>query len=722
MVIADRADSILDSAVFIEAGSFDVGELDLGADLFVGCSDEEAIIDSGLPDNFVGTIEWYFNPENPTENDLGELIVDQNNNPVSSPSIQVAETGFYTVTVSVGNASCAVDDTVEVNFNSEIGVDLPNEINFCTGEVYEIDATPLNESNFENLNYTWYLNGDVIPDQNSSVLIVSEQGEYTVLIDAENSQCLPVSHTIQVDSINYTVDFDQSQTVCVEVNGETDFELVPLISGIPQNTLSEVSYLWNDGSENSTLIINESGSYQVTVNYRDCIKIATINIDYGIMPNVEAIQSIEICEGSVASFSAQIENLSDYSTVSYEWLNIQNEIISSSQDISILQAGSYTLNVSAENSSGIICEYSQNFEVSYKDLQLVLPNDQTLCGETYFLIEPQLSGEDLISPEFTWQDQTGAILSNNENIEVTTSGIYTFTVATSECSISRSISINFVTIPIIDLGNDIYTCLLEENLPNINATPENIDPSSATFTWYFNDEIIPNESSSILETSTYGYGDYAVEVSIDGSSNCNSIIDTISIQKEQDIFVEINSNDLQNTYCVGEDVVLNLSITGTTSDLQNNNYRWYENGSLLEESTSVLSFDMSDSFNSPTLYEVFFGEGACEASASIEIFKYANEDCLITEGLSPNTSIGLNDNLDLKFLDDRSNILSIKIFNRYGTLVYSKQNYRDEFTGKDNNGNDLVTGTYYYVIELDNSDSVFGSIIKHWIYINQTTK
>jgi gliding motility-associated-like protein len=56
----------------------------------------------------------------------------------------------------------------------------------------------------------------------------------------------------------------------------------------------------------------------------------------------------------------------------------------------------------------------------------------------------------------------------------------------------------------------------------------------------------------------------------------------------------------------------------------------------------------------------------------------------------------------------------LNIFNRYGQEVYSKDNYTNEWTGQTNKGDELPTGTYFYMIELMNGESKTG-----WIYINR---
>lgn len=83
--------------------------------------------------------------------------------------------------------------------------------------------------------------------------------------------------------------------------------------------------------------------------------------------------------------------------------------------------------------------------------------------------------------------------------------------------------------------------------------------------------------------------------------------------------------------------------------------------------------------------------------------------CTIQKGISPNND-GYNDYFDLEFMG----VKKLSIFNRYGQEVYTKGNYKNEWIGQGKNGNELPTGTYYYVIERSAGGTDTG-----WIYINR---
>ena len=94
------------------------------------------------------------------------------------------------------------------------------------------------------------------------------------------------------------------------------------------------------------------------------------------------------------------------------------------------------------------------------------------------------------------------------------------------------------------------------------------------------------------------------------------------------------------------------------------------------------------------------------------------DDCLqISEGFSPNTD-KVNDTFTIKCIEDYPNN-TLKIYNRYGTLVYETSNYKNQWNGVANRGvpisnNRLPVGTYYYVLHIKSLQKP----IIGWVYLN----
>ncbi|WP_179352825.1 T9SS type B sorting domain-containing protein [Winogradskyella vidalii] len=87
------------------------------------------------------------------------------------------------------------------------------------------------------------------------------------------------------------------------------------------------------------------------------------------------------------------------------------------------------------------------------------------------------------------------------------------------------------------------------------------------------------------------------------------------------------------------------------------------------------------------------------------------ESCIFPEGISPGVSPGQNDYFDLSSF----NVTKLEIFNRYGTLVYSKDNYTNEWEGQTNDGEELPVGTYFYTVVYEGGTKSKSA----WVYINR---
>lgn len=108
LVIGDDRNSYYDSAIFIEAGSFN-SVIDLGTDKLLAtnnaiCFGQDYIIDTKLPANY--TYKWYKD---------GILLASEN-----SPSYTVKSPGIYKVEVTLTPSVCVVTNDVKIEYTPEI--------------------------------------------------------------------------------------------------------------------------------------------------------------------------------------------------------------------------------------------------------------------------------------------------------------------------------------------------------------------------------------------------------------------------------------------------------------------------------------------------------------------------------------------------------------------------------------------------------------------------
>ena len=203
LVVADDGDTIYDSAVFIDGGSFDIGQLDLGEDILVSsgnalCEGQEIVLDAGaLPNN--SSIEWFMD---------GTLMEGE-----TGVTLSVTETAFYSAIITVDNTDCAYGDDILVEFfQSPQIVAVEDSIIKCANEGYTLEVNIENSDQLNSLTYIWTLDGIDLQTGTDNTYyldeLTEETGEFTVTVFDDVTYCW--------NSITINVDFYEN-TYCVDL-------------------------------------------------------------------------------------------------------------------------------------------------------------------------------------------------------------------------------------------------------------------------------------------------------------------------------------------------------------------------------------------------------------------------------------------------------------------------------------------------------------------------
>lgn len=108
----------------------------------------------------------------------------------------------------------------------------------------------------------------------------------------------------------------------------------------------------------------------------------------------------------------------------------------------------------------------------------------------------------------------------------------------------------------------------------------------------------------------------------------------------------------------------------------------------------------------------------CYTISTLEV-KAVNCPPTIPQGFSPNND-GINDTFNIQDLWTIFDRFELSIFNRYGTVIYKGNQQTAPWDGTANTGNfkgnTLPTGTYYYVLKLQ--DELF-TTYTGWVYLNK---
>ena len=244
----------------------------------------------------------------------------------------------------------------------------------------------------------------------------------------------------------------------------------------------------------------------------------------------------------------------------------------------------------------------------------------------------------------------------------------------------------------VNIGEDVELC--DSTSYELSADSTFAD----SYEWYLNGEYLEGENNSTLSVTESG-----TYTAVVYDNQCDSFADDSVSVNFYELPVASFDNDSYEV-CPNATVPIEIKLIPEFDDTTiSYEINWTYNSDFFANEDS-LTLDVIDAGN----YEFTLtnSETGCSYSDSINITEL--EACVIPQGISPNGD-GYNDNFDLSSY----NVSSLKVFNRLGTLVYSKNNYLNEWKGQSDNGNLLPVGTYFYVMSYEED-----KIKTDWVYLN----
>ena len=275
------------------------------------------------------------------------------------------------------------------------------------------------------------------------------------------------------------------------------------------------------------------------------------------------------------------------------------------------------------------------------------------------------------------------------------------------------------------INNSLTLNQTEYSTNNDTLLITNSDPSSIIAQISPNsDGFISTDQNGVLLRNTDAYIQYTTPLgSNDGTSRIRPLI-TSSIETgylgmkflnypPTDIFNKENKIKLLNNayhHEVSSQNNLSVNILGEVLDGQYDFISPYE-GIWKNNDDATIS-----NINSFVAYQnnIDFEDSTFLKKIALVKKKRCWDDILIPEFISPNND-GFNDEWDVITIDGCT--ADVKIFNRYGNIIFEEKNYNGDFRGKSNldqailssSSQNLPSGTYYYILKMD-GDSKSGFI------------
>lgn len=293
----------------------------------------------------------------------------------------------------------------------------------------------------------------------------------------------------------------------------------------------------------------------------------------------------------------------------------------------------------------------------------------------------------------------------------------------SDCS-SAAVTINVKSSNLLPIAvNDTITTYKDRSVvANVLYNDKNIGDGGLVlqiFNQPVNGTIVVNPDNSITYTPSPDFfgadslwyivtdidGDYSLaKVVIDIQDRDNmvpvAVNDFASTLSETAVLVDVLANDTFLNDGIKSLTILINPIHGTC-EVDSNNKITY---------TPLNGYVGTDVFT----YQVCDIDNDCDdAQAEIEINPDTTKELNIPDAFSPNGD-GINDTFEVVSIENFGNV-SIKVYNRWGNLVYKNSSYKNDWDGTSNTsmaiGSKLPDGTYYYILDFSDSGKMYkGSV------------
>jgi gliding motility-associated-like protein len=569
-----------------------------------------------------------------------------------TPSINVTTPGSYSVQVTnASGCQSAVSVATIVTVNA-----LPvTPVITAGGPTTFCDGGSVTLTSSAGSAYLWS-NGETTPGINATT-----PGSYSVQV-TNASGCQSAASVATIVTVNAL-----PATPVITASGPTTF-----CEGSSVTLISDAAaiYLWSDGETSESINVTTAGNYTVQVtNANGCesevseTTVVTVNA-LPATPTITAGGPTTFCDGGSV-------NLTSSAGSGYLWSNGET-----TTSINVTTPGSYSVQVI--NASGCESEASAATVVTVNPLP-VTPVI-TAGGSTTFC--------DGGSVTLTSSAGSGYLWSNGEttpSINVTKPGSYSVQIQDENgCSslVSLPAAIMIIDLPVVNItSSDAPMCT--NDLRTLTGTPD-----GGIFT-------LISGPGNITGNTLTATGPGTIEIEYNYTGACaNKALQTV-IANENPV---ANAGPDQELGYVNEtqmQAVLSSSETGEwslISGLGNIHDIYSPTTGVTGLSAGVNVF----------LWKV--QNDNCEASAEVRLI--VNE-LFIPSVITPNGD-GKNDYFKINEGYEKFELI---IFNRWGNIEYTNDNYIDKWDGRNNKGAYLTNDTYFYVVKFKNGEIKKGSVL-----------
>lgn len=462
----------------------------------------------------------------------------------------------------------------------------------------------------------------------------------------------------------------------ISCNGSTDGNIDIQVSG----GTGAYNYLWSNNATTQDVTGIGAGNYSVTVtdiNGCNVVLNDTLTEPTALTLSVDSITNYNgyniSCHGATNG-GIYITANGGVSAYSFIWSNN-----TSAADLINVAAGTYSLVVTDQNYCKIAIDTTLSEPTA---LSLTYTSSNPLCnGFTTGSIDASLTGG--VTPyNYIWSNG-----STSEDISNLAAGSYSLTSNdNNNCITSISVIISEPAALSISKNSVGLKCY-GDTVGNINITPAG---GTLPYAYLWSNGAITQDLTNI-HSGTY-------DLILTDANSC-VLYDTTVISQPDSLTLTLTSPVSSSGYNIalynGTDGSIASVVNGGTSPYT---YLW-SNGSTDDALSSLnagnYSLTVADDNGC-----IVFGEIVLTQPLILEM----------PEGFSPNHD-DKNDLFVVHGIDAYPNN-TLTIYNRWGNIVYTKNEYKNEWEGISNNGQELPVGTYFAILEVNNGEIVLKGYVE----------
>ncbi len=668
---------------------------DAGAEMQIDCNNTEVVLDGALSSSgLMVEYDW-------TTTD-GNIV---SGGDTKTPTVDQA--GTYMISVVDGENGCSAAATVLVSENKvDPSVSAGDDRTLSCGP----DGINLNGENVDELadvSITWTTSDGAI-DNGANTLspAVSAVGTYMIELVNNLNGCSATDEMIVSAAVNPEAIIAEPESLNCD---RTEITL----DGSASTSGMSISYAWStstggfvSGQNSASPVVNLPGEYTLTVadSETECTAMQTVIVQGNTeRPTADAGMDATI---TCTILELTLVGRTDIDVATLEWTDQNGTVISDAEEIVVTTGGVFTFSVTNEfgctqtdevevllDNEDPIADAGAGFQIGCEGSTLSLDGSGSSTGADF---------------EYMWSTSNGMLVSgfNTLTPEVSSAGVYDLIVTNTSngCTALSFVEITLNgNLPAADAGENASLCetafVLAGNITSEvtgvwtttssatisnsiseNSAVSNLQVGANSFTWTLSSPDCPDYSSS------------EVILFVEDVPSAFDDQETIFLDSSQVGFDVLINDNLNSSAGVSVDF---LTADPNFIDLGNGVFSYtFPNDSLnlFEFSYSVCN-DVC-----PDLCDTAFVSIVREAKPlePVDLTRIPN-------GITPNGD-GMNDAFVFDLLlaePDKYPNPNLRVFNRWGDVVYESEPYKNDWSGTNKSGKELPGGTYYYVLRLN---------------------